>query len=879
MSRTVDCNPTLNRRTLANFPTVVCANPHAAKTLDVPYLSLEALAMDVCQSHQWQIASPLLTRRTRLAVLEELVQTGKWQALNPQSSEFDFTGTIGQLRPALNSLLRWGIDLEKLANTPNLRPELANLVQFARSYRQRLHTQKYCDRAELFWVATHLNPQPQPLLVYGYAELPRDARHFLDAIAADGSLLHLPCDDTPHHQDNRDSIAALDARGWTVKTPRQAFPQPTTTALAYANLDDEVRNVLTEVKTLIRQGVDPADIVLVTRRESTYADTVLDIAWEYDLPVRAFYALPLSATRFGTWVKAVLEAVRSRFDFEATATLLRHPLTRLGGIDWAKVRSQHPANALHWQQCGADLSPLQQWNASERSQWVQRLQTLFETWELSRSCQTQARDILAFQQFQTVLETLAQPEGDRLDFQRFSREIADSLNLLTVPAQPGRGGIALHTPLSVFGAQYSHVFVLGVAEGMFPAPPQNQPVLDFFTCKQLQRQGFPVETAVNAARRETVSFSSLFSVAATQLHLSYPQQMGKNPVLPSPYLAQFGIEATTAEPSMRAASVEESRQRTLRRENAAEGATDRVLRHAARNWAIELRRESQHPRDRFDGVTEVPFNPQTHRFSASQLTAFGQCGFKWFARYLLHVDELDEAETELSGRLRGSLYHKTLEVASKRALETGSEDLRQALLEHLDAAFAEAEELEKLPTLAAWGARRREHLARLRRTISDESFLPEGSRILAVEKSFEGEWYGLRVRGKIDRLDATPQGYVLVEYKNRSSRPSRAKNPQGKADLDVQLPLYADVAPQALLPDAEGNVRAYYYSVTKAKPLGHRDIHNPEELEAFVENLKSQLQQGAYPVEPDTQEIACEYCPHDALCRRGARLQRKAVGS
>lgn len=886
MSRTIDCNPTLaSTRAPQTVQSVLCANPRAAAYLDVPYVSLDRLATEVCQDRGWTIAPPLIAHRNLQATLQELYQTGAWQGA---SDRRDVAGTVRNLRPAVRALLRSGVDLSRLATAPDIADSVApsNLVRLTRGYRDRLHARGYCDRAELFWIAAGLSPEPQSLLIYGHAELTGDRLAFLDAAAAEGSLLHLPCSDAPHHADNRAAIAELQARGWTASTPQPLTPPSTAIALAYANLDDEVRGVLGRVKSLIRDGIDARDIVLVTRRESDYADTVLDVAWEYDLPVRAFYAVPLSDTRLGSWVQALLDAVSSGFDFEPTARLLRHPLspppTVVGKLNWQQVRLWHPARRDRWQACGAnfdDVKPLRG-RSTTRANWVQRFRGAIAGWNLAQRCQSQARDVLALQQLQAGLDTLAQVEGgERLSFDDFARDLRDSLSLLEVPAQPGRGGIALHTPLSVFGARYAHVFVLGMAEGMFPAPLDTSAVLDFFLRKRLQRQGFPISTAVNAARREAVSFSALLPVATQQLHLSYPQQIGKTPRFPSPYLAQFGIAVETAVRGNWVASPEELRQRQLRRVAGATG--DRVLARAVRNWAIELRRESQQPGDRFDGVTDVAFDLEQYRFSASQLTALGQCGFKWFARYLLHVGELAEAETELSGRLRGSLYHTALELATRSALhaEPPAEELRQALLDRLDTAFAEAEERENLPPLAAWSARRTEHLDRLRRTIADASFLEPDAHVVGVERAFEGDWYGFRVRGKIDRLDETPEGYLLVEYKNRSSRPTRAKDDKGKTTLDVQLPLYADVVGRSLAMPGDRPVRAHYYSLTKAKSLGScnvLDAKTQEELEAFADRIKTQLRRGAYTVEPDVQQNACQYCVHDALCRRGARLQRKA---
>jgi ATP-dependent helicase/DNAse subunit B len=132
------------------------------------------------------------------------------------------------------------------------------------------------------------------------------------------------------------------------------------------------------------------------------------------------------------------------------------------------------------------------------------------------------------------------------------------------------------------------------------------------------------------------------------------------------------------------------------------------------------------------------------------------------------------------------------------------------------------------------------------------------------------------VKGKVDRVDMTPEGLMLVEYKTISSRPTAAKDATGKTNLDVQLPLYVQAAAPAL--DGERPVAgAYYYSLTAAKPLKKVNTVKIDdgELAHFAERIKGQLQQGRYTVEPDRDRNACNYCSFDAVCRQGKRLERK----
>lgn len=869
---------------------VICAHPSQAQTLGVPYCSLDLLARQHCQQEGWQVLSPLMADQGRLTVLEQVLRSGNWPHLQGQSS-LDLRTLERQLRPGITALLRSPSPLSDLAERSPAPSSFGLLVRVALAYETYLERRQHLDPAQLYQRATQLQPTPRAVSLLGYPEwIERQPRlGFLNAIADSGSVVYLASGRALGLQEQERAIAQFQALGWTLDTPEEGVNNSTQEVASpvsfhqaqgtrYLNQEEEVRGVLRDLKRRLGEGVPPEELALVTWDEAGYAPIVLDIAWEYELPIYRGGSQRLLATGFGSWLKQALDTVRSRFEFETTAAFLRHPLTpsqetNRGSIDWNKVRLVHPQTLERWRDCGANLTPLEGWTRGDRHTWLQRLRQLLQHWPVLAPVQPTSNSGSVGLALEEALEHLAGLPQVRLNLDQFAQELLDTLSLVQVAPPSPQGAIALQSPAAVVGARYRHLWVLGVADGITPSPLSQEPLLDWYHRKQLDKQGFAIETAVALSQRQLLLFAQL-SRTAQALHLSYPRQIQKTPMLASPYLARLGIQVGDAQEDGAIASWQELRQRGLRQSLPLE---DAVLTHAARSWSIELRRqqglggdrEACGNRNRFQGQTEIPLDIPSRQFSASQLTHLGQCAFKWFAGDLLKIQELREAETELSGRLRGRLYHKTLELATQKALDTGSTELRQALLDHLDAAFLEAEELERLPELAAWGARRREHLQRLRRTLAQESFLAENSQILSTEQPFEGEWYGFRVRGVVDRVDRTPEGYVIIEYKSRSSRPSRAKNEQGQADLDIQLPLYGDVLGQQLQEaEAEAaSVRSYYYSLTKGKPLGHRDKLDRAALQQFSDRLKGHLTRGDYPVEPDKQQYACQYCPHDAVCR------------
>jgi RecB family exonuclease len=883
---------------LANRPhfRALAPTPQAARALQVPHQNLEALTQKWVRTNGLIVASPLTAYRTLRNAVREVI--------NP----LDIEGTARALTPALKAILRAGVDLEALKNF--LGERVQQLARLADAYQVGLRTLGAIDPAEIFWQATRCQPERQSIFVYGYFHPRRDELTFLNAVAGEGSVMILPCAEEDIFTSNREAISWLQQQGWVVDEfkiqnsdfKRKIVGEPNTwsdrqllgeqlsgcfldgtavpvgvSAHVYPNLEAEVRGVLAQVKNLLHEGVAANEIVLIARDDAFYGPTVIDIAWEYDLPVRALYGIPLRETRLGAWVQLLLEVIRDNFPFESTAKLLSHPMAgKLSANIWAEARKRHPSNRNDWQMLGVDLSLLDWPKRDRRAEWVQRLQDVLNTFELRRRGKRWAREIVAFYRVQEALVDLAKPETERISLEDFIQDVTDTLALLSVPAQPGRGGVELHTPLSLFGAHYRHVFVLGTAEGLLPAPIENDPVLDFHERKRLVRHGFPFETAAQSAQREAFSFWALLQVAGTTLTFSYPQLIGKEPSLPTPYLKRLGLEASPP-PLLPIASLEEARRLYLRRDGLPDTQepsfvllSDSVFANAVRAWGIEQRRESPEPADEFDGVVGLAIDPTSRVFSASQLTTLGQCPFKWFAQQVLRLKELQEAESDLGYALKGQLYHRSLELAL--APVTSAADLHLVGPEQLKMAFLQAEQDLEFPALSAWDVRRDEHLKVLSLNLTEPKFLEAGVEIVSLETEFkEAVWQGLRVKGQVDRIDRTPNGLALLDYKTSSTKPAGVKNALGKAELDIQLSIYMDVV-GTLFPN-ETVTDAYYYSLKTRKPIKAK--RDEAALAAFAERVKSHLEMGHYPVEPDIERHACRTCPFDLVCRKGTRLSRK----
>lgn len=847
---------------------VITSTSQVARALKVPHQSLETLAKQCLLEEGIRVAPILLALRLLRTSVSTVIQTS------------DVEGTTHAFSTTVKAILRAGINLESLATVSSIRTQL--LARLAQTYVRLLRERGMIDPAEVLWQASDVITKRQPVLIYGYFHPRIDQLNFLNAIADDKSVMVLPCPKSINFVDIQKAVEWLQQQGWEIQVLEETnssvgeqlqnsflngtIAPPEVKAHIYPNLELEVRGTLAQVKNLLSKGTPANEIVLVARDDAFYGPTVLDVAYEYKLPVRALYGVALNATRLGAWVQLLMQVIQEKFPFELTARLLRHPLCfALSAQVWQEARKKHPSDLLAWQSLGVNLSLLDWPHEDTRANWVQRMQDVLKKFDLRQGAGRWAREIVAYYEFDEVLVDLSKPEEEVIGLGEFAADVIGSLGLVTVPAQPGRGGVELHTPLSLFGAKFQHVFVLGAVEGILPAPVQDDPILDFYERKLLRQQGFEFEEAAQVARREVISFYALLQTLTQSLTFSYPQMIGKVASLPSPYLSRLRLQAVQP-PPLPIASLEEARQIYLRRNTLLE---DDVLPQAVHAWNVEKQRESANSYDEYDGVIGLPLDPDRRVFSASQLTALGQCPFKWFANKVLKLAELEEAEEELSSELRGSLYHRSLELA---LLSTS--DLSK-IIENLETAFLQAEQDLQLPVLSAWEARRSEHLKVLNRACVQLDFCQPEAEFFHVEQKFTGEWYGLKVKGQIDRIDRTPQGLVLLDYKTSSQAPKGIKDESGKTNIDIQLPLYIHFATTTLFP-GETVHEAYYYSVTKGKKLAKKQP-SQETLEVFAQKIKTYLQTGYYPVSPDVDQNACQYCPYDLVCRKSSRQSRKGI--
>ena len=247
--------------------------------------------------------------------------------------------------------------------------------------------------------------------------------------------------------------------------------------------------------------------------------------------------------------------------------------------------------------------------------------------------------------------------------------------------------------------------------------------------------------------------------------------------------------------------------------------------------------------------------------SATQLDALRACPYRFFARAVLRLDEAEELETELVKRDYGNWLHAVLHHFHHER-DYGAEPAPQ-LQQAADQVTQQMglDEGEMLPWRASFETFAPAYLAWCAAREAKGWYWADGE---SDHRSEPAELGGLRLRGRVDRLDHGPDGeQQLLDYKTGSATALRAKVRQPLED--TQLAFYA-----ALL-GADARFSAAYVALD-APDAPHEIVHPQvhESAAVLLHGLGGEwqrLREGA--AMPALGEgPVCETCEARGLCRR-----------
>lgn len=413
--------------------------------------------------------------------------------------------------------------------------------------------------------------------------------------------------------------------------------------------------------------------------------------------------------------------------------------------------------------------------------------------------------------------------GLRLDLQGFVAWVQATLELAPFLPPPDAGAEVVLTPLArAFGRPFGHVVIPG-ADHQHLGAAQARPAL----MSDAQAAAWGLQHA--AQRRQRQRLAWVHVLRAPRVTLLRRHRDGDEPLAESPEVEWLLLARQQAKLPI----------------------------WPLLSWRPDQRRVPLTPLAR---PAPAAAERLPTAISASQLEALRACPYRFFARAVLRLEDAEELEAGLAKRDYGTWLHAVLHHfhAGRRPGDDAA-----ALQAAADAVTRDMDldEAELLPYRASFEVLAPAYLAWLARREAQGWVWADGE---SEHETAPPELAGLRLRGRIDRLDAGPGGrQQLLDYKTSSvdGLKKRVREPLE----DSQLAFYA-----ALL-GAGDQLDAAYLAVDDAKApvqIEHAEVQrSAAALLAGLGGEWQRLRQGA-GLPALGEGAVCDTCEARGLCRR-----------
>ena len=239
-------------------------------------------------------------------------------------------------------------------------------------------------------------------------------------------------------------------------------------------------------------------------------------------------------------------------------------------------------------------------------------------------------------------------------------------------------------------------------------------------------------------------------------------------------------------------------------------------------------------------------------FSFSMLEEYIDCPERYRLRHVLGVPTPPHHSLTYGRAMHAAVAWFHLRVAAGETPTEGelAEEFRRSWLsegflsrEHEEARFAAG-----LRALAAFRMRE----------------LAAPAPVVAVERPFEFTLDGMRIRGRVDRLDEDERGAVIVDYKSSDVRDQRKANDKARGSLQLHAYALAHEQRTSTLP------RAMQLHFLDSGVVGE-STPEPARLDKAREQLRGALTGiAAAEFPPKPNPISCGYCPFRQICPSSA---------
>lgn len=489
-------------------------------------------------------------------------------------------------------------------------------------------------------------------------------------------------------------------------------------------------------------------------------------------------------------------------------------------------------------------------------------------------------------------------------------------------------GVSIQAPLSgvnVLNAEsarhhsFDYIFLAGLNEGDFPAPPTADAIYSDEDWLDLDRAGARIEKRSRQMEREMLLLHNVLGRTQKQAYVSWrlTNSDGK-PLAPSPFvndLKELSIPEVQTLPRSTSflpllhevASVRDLRNVAPLTEYALTSTFLDVFDPIRIGCSVEDDRNNRAPFGEYDGIVTNPtivnalaehYGPN-HAFSVAQLETYAQCPFQFYLERVLRIDETEVPEAEFDPRVRGRILHDVLqefhkkyrglpvrdisaEIANETMLDISAEVFdRHARREvtaprgviRVERARLQAQVLRYLSLsredAEAWAPNHFEVGFGRAHATSEDTLTRADPLPLRTGKEI------VLMSGRIDRIDLLGEAARIIDYKTTI----RYQAKDIGAGVNLQLPLYAVAIQEYLLPGMEcAEARLLQPGRDGGSEVLQRKRGQWPEREAAMRDgiarAVTGIRSGQFP--PIPHENRCFACASSRVCRYELRrIKRK----
>ncbi len=695
-----------------------------------------------------------------------------------------------------------------------------------------------------------------------------------------------------------DTIDAADLGIAVSSVPRMLVPDREDGIPVWVHRDREE-----ELIAVARRAVTEPDLhAVVFAKPLPYLYLARDVFGSARIPYQAVDALPLAAEPAAAALDLIIEFVSSEFTRASALALLRSPQLSLGaGLTRRSLAALD--RAMHAKRYLGEIAALRAFvesvagDAETRGAAAVVARAAEELLPLTGADPASAqllalatfleshadpgageRSVRACAAIVDVLKSLASAHGshanadaDTATLEELAPDIRRWIEEQTFDPRGGSHGVHLLDAHAARFGEFDTVTIVGMIEGEWPERPRRN---IFYSPAILATLGWPSERDRWSA--STAAFVDLVRSPSRQVVVS---------------TFRFDDEALV-EPSFLIEELESARLTTIKEEAAGTMVMFRdeavwadvpqleALDPDAQQWAMFRQARSAGVLPAYHGAA----GPQAPRpLSVSAIETYETCPFKYFARYVMRLDEEREDEEVMDPKRQGLFVHRVFEVFFTAWQQRGHHGITTANLDAARDLFAIVAEgqLKTLPQAEAALERTRLLGSPVAAGLGEVVFRMEAERpaevierLLEYKLKGEFEFTGPRgdrtiaLTGVADRLDLLEDGtFRLIDYK-LSSAPNKSRA--------LQLPIYGICAEQRLQ-----HHRGRKWTLGEAAYISFRGarkvtpLFTPRQDRAAVLasaqgrliDAVDAIERGEFPPTPED-VFLCGFCSYGAVCRK-----------